>query len=133
MFFQTAVIVSAVFASACISIAVIGVHHYRGRRPSWVPFAFFKLICRFGITSSVEVLSDWSPGVFAFSYGDDRYCHWRDELIRRKRITAKEWMALDSQMYEEQECARLEQTRACLNALREKQLELKNQGGQSDR
>lgn len=98
------VLVAAVLA---LATAVLTVLDGRGQKPRWLPFTLFQCICRCGATSSIDALRALSPGVFTYAYDDVRYERWREVLMRRERITAMEWMALDSKMYEEQERAKL--------------------------
>ncbi len=103
------IVLSGVLVAAVLALAtaVLTVLDGRGQKPRWLPFALFQCICRCGATSSIEALRALSPGVFTYAYDDVRYERWREVLMRRESITAMEWMALDSKMYEEQERAKL--------------------------
>lgn len=103
IFVLIGVLVAAVLA---LATAVLMVLDGRGQKPRWLPFILFQCICRCGATSSVEALRALSPGIFTYTYDDVRYERWREVLMRRERITAMEWLALDSKMYEEQERVR---------------------------
>lgn len=83
-----------------------------------LPFSLFKAICRLDNSISVDVdeFRDRASAILAYPYEDVRYADWRESLARRNnRWTAMEWLALDAQMYEEQERVRSEQLRVYLD------------------
>lgn len=128
MFIQTLIVIAAISVFALKALAFAAVRHYQGKLPPLLPFSVFKLICRLdnSISADVDAFRRRASAILAYPYDDVRYTDWRESLMRRNRKwTAMEWLAFDAQMYAEQERGRSEQTRACLDALREKQLTLK--------